>query len=149
LIRFDANQRIEILRAVFEENRADRQFWRERAWKTVSAAVTAVVGLGGVSIFRDATIPFVVLIIGVWGAATAYLLVSYARYRDVRAVRLNLQEALGLFEEGIYLEDRSLIPAKHRRSEPRASGLVVFLALLLLVTTCAVAAVLLANRGVS
>jgi hypothetical protein len=142
-------KKVEILQAAFEENQADRKFWRERAWNTVSAAVAALIGLGSVSVFREATVTFVILIIGVWAAGTAYLCIAYLRYRDVKSVGLNLQEALGFFEKDFYLKGRTIVPQELQRIQPRLGGLTVFFGVLFWVAACAVAAVIGAGAGTS
>ena len=139
------DQKVEILRALLEESQADRMFWRERAWNTLSAAITALIALGSVSAFREATLPFLILIVGVWGSSTLYLFVAFFRYRDVRSVRLKLQEALGFFENGFYLQGQTLISEKERRIEPRWGGFAIFILLLFVVAACAVAAVFVGN----
>lgn len=124
---------------------------RERMiWLTGGAGGVLVVLLVLLAIMPNAAPPEgVVKLLAASGLAVFFSFTAYAvwqqrvRHRLAKQVLIAIERELGLFEKGRLLEDRALYPEEWQTAWRRDRSVVVYLAVLAVLTGLAIAAVLL------
>lgn len=81
--------------------------------------------------------------VGLFSALFAYLILQQRnRHRMAKAVLIEIERALGLYEEGLYLLDKTLYPENWQTAWHNDRSVVVYLTVLATLTVLVIAAVL-------
>jgi hypothetical protein len=97
----DANQKYDLLKALYLENQKELGFWRERSWATLKLVVTADVAIAGLALFKTAPLALSGLVIALAAVSSVYLYKNYQRYQERRTIGSRIENALGLFDPGV------------------------------------------------
>lgn len=138
------DQKFEILKVAYEERRKELAFWRERSWKVTSwmVGVFLAFSAGATTIpgdkFPYLLIPLLVLSL----VATVYLRKNYKVYRELWIRLADVEEALGFFESGVYVPEKSLNPPDLRVPTVTYKGTAFFIAAIWVTAIASVALVI-------
>lgn len=104
-------QKVDVLITVYVESRKEISFWRDRSWLAMTWTVATLMAIGAASVLNPGTrwmlLPTVALAI----AAGVYLIKNQRTYRDRWRRLSEVENALGFFEPGTYVDGRSLLPS--------------------------------------
>ena len=120
-MQLTADQKLEVLLAVFADRRREVELWRRRAWQTALSTVGmyVLVAMFGV---RVGGVPVLLLLIALGIVATLYLL-TVEKHGGAAVRRLvEVEDALGLFAEGVYVEGLSLQPIQGKQTVKLETG---------------------------
>ena len=91
----------------------------------------------------------VILILALAVLATIYMLRNLYRYNDSKEIGLKIEQALGLFEKGKFIEGDSLFPSKRTDEEPKSTGSYLFIIYIWLFALAASVAILFSQDNLS
>lgn len=103
--------KVEILKTFYLEHRKEIFYFRDNSFKVMSWVIGVYLTISGATLFSSAnTVYLIAPFIGLAIATHMYIHKNYNTYCD-RWKRLSeTEEALGCFENGFYLEGKSLLP---------------------------------------
>ena len=127
-INLSDDQKFQILKEAHIEQRKESSFWRERSWKVTTWLIGLMLAVSGVTMFSNAKYPIVLIPFFCLSIiATIYLHKNYKRYSQAWDRVLAIEDALGFSEENVYVQGKSLLPAK-LRMKPTYKGTGSFIA---------------------
>ena len=123
------SQKFEAIRDVYRATLEELRFWRERNFKATAWAITLMIAIGGADLFSDRRSYVVaVAILALCMMMTVYLHKNFGRYRDAVKLRASVQDALCLFDKGVYREDEPVLESSFKHPEPaywRGTGVFI------------------------
>jgi hypothetical protein len=128
-MKLDDREKLQVLLAAFRDRSAHLKFWRQRLWRLAAGLVLVDLAIGLFSLFvrswHTDSLAVPVLLLALLGTL---LLLRFEKLADASKRRLiEIEDALGFFEEGLFIEGLSLQPVE-RKQETRideGSGLLV------------------------
>lgn len=115
LILTDA-EKAKVLTEVQDQLRKESIFWRDRSWNVTVKVVSLVVALSTAASFLNVQYPVVpVFFFTLASIATVYLLKTFDRYKGNRERLAKVEEALGFFDNNMYLPNKPLYPARFHK----------------------------------
>lgn len=117
-LKIEDEKKVDILMDLLPQFWKEAVHWRDDSWRFTRWIITLFVSIAGISIFTTKNLMFftpifIVLLIG----STLYLIKNYYNYRDRLKLFYSIEEALMIFEEGVYKKD-SVIPKNKLKKEP-------------------------------
>lgn len=127
-VKLEDVQKFEILKEVYIEQRKEIAFWRERSWKVTAWLIGILLGISGAAAFTG-TKPFVLLlpIGGLTIVASMYLHKNYTTYCERWKRLAAVEEALGFFDQNVYIDGKSLHPKELKTPEVTYKGTAFFI----------------------
>lgn len=114
-----------ILLTLLTENTNELRFWRERNWKFTCWIISSILVLSGVSIFSGESRILIPLYFILGLISTIYLIKVYFRnYRGLKNHRINIEEALGFYNQGTYIPDKQLFDSRKQKSSFTKGSLI-------------------------
>jgi hypothetical protein len=135
------HEKIEILKLLYQEHRKEIAYFRDNSFKVMSWAVGYYISITAATLFSDNASTFLVPVyLGLAIAAHIYLHKNYITYVD-RWKRLSeVEEALGLFTVGDFIDGKSIIPASCNPPTVTYKGTLFFiLAVWIVALSCSLA----------
>ena len=120
--------KFEILKEAYIEQRKEISFWRERSWKVTMWLVSLLLAVSGAATFLDEKPPVILIpLFALSIIATIYLDKNYRVYCE-RWERLgSIEKALGFFEEDVYIPGISLLSSKLEKPQITYKGTGFFI----------------------
>lgn len=110
-IKLDHDEKVEILRQILPQFWNEAVHWREDSWRFTTWLVSAFLIIAGASIYTDRGLLFAALILLALSiGGSFYLQKNYRNYCDRIKLFVQVEDALLFFEDGIYVNGRSLLP---------------------------------------
>ena len=123
------DQKVEIVTKLYEDQRKEAVFWRERNYKITTWLVGLLLAVSAAAIYADARYPIVLVpLFSLAIIGTIYLSKNFRRYSEVSSRLAQVQEALKLFEDGTYLPNVPLFEKRLRHVRPDRRGTGSFIA---------------------
>lgn len=128
-INLSDDQKFEILKEVYIEQRKEISFWRERSWKVTTWLIGLMLAVSGAAIFFDAKYPIILIpLLALSIIATMYLHKNYEVYSERWERLAAVEEALRFFDENVYVQGKSLHPPELKKPTVTYKGTAFFIA---------------------
>lgn len=145
------DQQVEILKALYPSYKEEVYRRREQMMKLTAFACSFLVLLLVTMLAAPAparpaltTVLFAATGVALFSALFAYLILQQrARHRMAKKALIDIERLLGLYDEGMYLEGRSLYPDHWQTDWQADRSVIVYLTILATLTVLVIAAVLL------
>ena len=123
-------QKFEILKEAYIEQRKEINFWRDRSWKVTTWTVATLLAVLAVIIKYEITymVQILIPIAALSGVVTIYLNKNYNVYCERWERLAEVEEALGFFCKGVFIQDKSLLPEHLRKPKVTYKGTGFFIA---------------------
>jgi hypothetical protein len=147
-ISLTPEQKFDILKEVYAENRKEIAFWRERSWKVTTWLIGSMLAISSASVFSGTSYPALAApLLGLSIIASIYLHKNYRVYSERWQRLAAIEEALGFFEPDCYVEGKSLHPEELKRPRVTYRGTAFFIAAIWVIAVCSIVALVL-KKGV-
>jgi UDP-N-acetylmuramyl pentapeptide phosphotransferase/UDP-N-acetylglucosamine-1-phosphate transferase len=128
-INVSDDQKFQILKEAYIEQRREISFWRERSWKVTTWLIGLMLAVSGVAIFFNAKYPIILIpLLALSIIATIYLHKNYKVYSERWERLAAVEDALGFFDQNVYVQGKSLHPPELRKPTVTYKGTGFFIA---------------------
>lgn len=127
-IELTDKDKLEILKVAYAEVRKEIGYIRQKSWKVTTWVIGVYFALSGGTILLNRHENILILpVLGLAIVASIYQHENYKTYCD-RWNRLGeIEDALGFFEKGIYIESSSLLPEEKKKPKVTYKGTAFFI----------------------
>jgi len=131
-------QKVEILRQLLPQFWNEAVHWRDDSWRFTERLILTFVALATVAYATQGGFLFVALVMSALSiGGSLYLRKNYRNYTDRLRLFVSVEEALLLFEDGVYVEGRSLLPKNLLMAKPKWTGTLVYVVMIWIATLAA------------
>ena len=141
-MKLSDQQKFDILKTAYLEQRKEAAFWRDRSWKTTTWVVGLFLAISTAGVFTNAKHPVLLLpLIGLSLMATVYLCKNYRSYQKAWQRVSRVERALEFYTQSEYLPGDTLLPANLPEEKVTRKGTVFFILTIWIVAIAAFIAV--------
>jgi hypothetical protein len=142
-MKLSNDQKFEILKETYLEQRKEAAFWRERSWKVTVWLIGLFLAISAATVFTNSQHPVLVLpMLGLAAVATFYLHKNYKVYSDRWKNVSRVENAFGFFTKDEYVPGDTLLPTKLLNPVVTYKGTAFFMASIWIVAISASIAVI-------
>ena len=123
-------QKFEILKEAYNEQRKEINFWRERSWKvtTWTIALQIAVLVANIKFSSTQLVYILIPLTALSVMVTMYLHKNYIVYSERWQRLAEVEDALGFFNKDVYVSGKSLLPESLKNPKITYKGTRFFIA---------------------
>ena len=143
-INLTDDHKFQILKEAYLAQRKEISFWRERSWKVTTWLIGLMLAVSSAAVFFNTKYPIILVpLLGLTIIATIYLHEKYKVYCDRWQRLAIIEEALGFFEQNVYIQRGVLYPPESREPKVNYRGTAFFIGAIWIMAISTIFAILL------